>query len=200
MAKGTSVDTTPDGELITSMQQGDEAAFATLFHRYYQPIYRVLYQLLASNEAEDLAQETLLTLYRTPPRLQAGETLNAWLHRVALNRGYNALRQTRRAQQRADLVGRLTTRSEQTGDDPHGIVARQEERATVRAILAQMPTRQGRLLLLRHSGMSYNDIAATLKIAPGSVGTLLARAERAFVKAYEQHQAAHMPLEERRSS
>ncbi len=194
------MDATPDGELITSMQQGDEAAFVTLFHRYYQPIYRVLYQLLASSEAEDLAQETLLTLYRTPPRLQAGETLNAWLHRVALNRGYNVLRQMRRAQQRAAHVERLTRSSEQTGEDPHSIVARQEERAAVRAILAQMPARQGRLLLLRHSGMSYNDIATTLNIAPGSVGTLLARAERTFIKAYETYQAAHMPLEERRSS
>jgi RNA polymerase sigma-70 factor, ECF subfamily len=55
----------------------------------------------------------------------------------------------------------------------------------VRAAIAELPERQGRLLLLRYAGLSYVEIASALEVAPGSVGTLLARAERAFLLAFE---------------
>jgi len=56
----------------------------------------------------------------------------------------------------------------------------------VREVLAEMDQRQAQLLLLRHSGVSYREIAAALDMAPTSVGTLLARAEREFEKRYRQ--------------
>jgi RNA polymerase sigma-70 factor (ECF subfamily) len=65
---------------------------------------------------------------------------------------------------------------------------RAEERARVRAALAQLPERQSQLLLLRHAGLAYTEIAAIVDVAPGSVGTLLARAERAFITEYEMEQ------------
>ncbi|PMP85558.1 MAG: RNA polymerase subunit sigma-24, partial [Roseiflexus castenholzii] len=65
-----------------------------------------------------------------------------------------------------------------------------EERDQVRAALATMPQRQAHLLLLRHAGLSYAEVAAVLNLAPGSVGTLLARAERAFVAAFTKEQTA----------
>jgi len=63
---------------------------------------------------------------------------------------------------------------------------RMEERALVRAAIARLPERQGKLLLLRHAGFAYAEIAATLELAPGSVGTLLVRAEQAFLTVYDQ--------------
>jgi RNA polymerase sigma-70 factor, ECF subfamily len=52
--------------------------------------------------------------------------------------------------------------------------------------LQQMQERQAQLLVLRHSGMSYQEIAETLNISPASVGTLLVRAEKNFVRLYEK--------------
>jgi RNA polymerase sigma-70 factor, ECF subfamily len=60
-----------------------------------------------------------------------------------------------------------------------------ETQTLVRAALAQLPERQTQLLLLRQMGMSYNDLAETCQVAPGSIGTLLARAARAFRDAYQ---------------
>jgi RNA polymerase sigma-70 factor (ECF subfamily) len=74
--------------------------------------------------------------------------------------------------------------------DPHAELLQAEERARVRAAIALLPERQGQLLL--HAGLSYAEIADALDIAPGGVGTLLARAERAFVGTYERlNQAEH---------
>jgi RNA polymerase sigma-70 factor (ECF subfamily) len=184
--------------LIERLRHGDAAAFETLFLRHYGQVYRVLYNLVGSREeAEDLAQETFLALLHQPPAPtsdgiptpalrnpdagKGGASLIAWLCRVALNRGYNALRGQQRAQRR---IERLAEPPAQV--DPHGELVRSEERARVRAALAELPERQGRLLLLRYAGLAYAEIAIALEVAPTSVGTLLARAERAFAAAYQR--------------
>lgn len=181
---------TTDDRLLECLRRGDGSAFENLFLRYYGQVYRVLYNLVSCHEeAEDLAQETFLALYHHPPTLQSGDGLAAWISRVALNRGYNALRSEKRSQQRIDRIGRLDMSI--SADDPYTEAARSEDRAYVRAILSHLPERQGQLLILRYAGLSYAEIAAVLKVAPGSVGTLLARAERAFVKAHQQLTATH---------
>jgi RNA polymerase sigma-70 factor (ECF subfamily) len=63
-------------------------------------------------------------------------------------------------------------------------VLRAEEQRAVRRALAALPERQRACLLLRHAGFSYAEVAATLDLAVGSVGVLLARGERAFRDAY----------------
>ncbi len=182
-----------DEQLLERLNIGEVAAFECLFLRHYQRVYRVLFTLVGSREeAEDLAQETFLVLYHNPPRATIGNGLGAWLCRVALNRGYNALRSAKRAQQRIE-------RLEQPPDpaDPAAEALRGEEREQVRAILAHLPERQSKLLLLRSAGLSYAEIATTLEIAPGSVGTLLARAERSFLRFYQR---TALSVEERAAS
>ena len=61
------------------------------------------------------------------------------------------------------------------------------EQARVRAVLSGMDERQARLLLLRHTGFSYQEIAAALDLNPASIGTLLNRAEQEFRKIYESN-------------
>ncbi len=176
---------TPPGCLLSRLHRGDETAFEALFVRHYPQVYRVVYNLVQQpHEAEDLVQETFLAFYRSPPHLAGGDDdVAAWLCRVALNRGYNALRRERRAHQRIEQVGHAAAASGTDTGDPQATALRRETRAQVRAVLARLPERQSKLLLLRYAGLSYADIAATLRIAPGSVGTLLARAERAFLAA-----------------
>jgi RNA polymerase sigma-70 factor, ECF subfamily len=177
-------------QLLDGLGRGDNAAFEQLFLRYYSQVYRVLYSLVGGHEqAEDLAQETFLALYNHPPSLTPDATLIAWLCRVALNRGYNALRSERRERARAERLAEPPAQL-----DPQTELLRAEERARVRAALARLPERQGQLLLLRHAGLAYTEIAAIVEVAPGSVGTLLARAERAFIAKYEQMEQDHAML------
>ena len=168
-----------DEQLLQRWRDGDEAAFEELFLRHYGQVFRVLFNLVGSREeAEDLVQETFIALHNQPPP-HVETSMAAWLCRVALNRGYNALRGARRAQQRLERIDPLPLPV-----DPQIALVRAEEQGLVRAALAQLPERQGNLLLLRHSGLSYAEIASVLNVAPGSVGTLLARAERAFLAAF----------------
>ena len=62
-----------------------------------------------------------------------------------------------------------------------------EERSRVRAALAQLPSKHAAALVLRHSGLSYADVAAALDMSVGSVGTTVRRAESALRKELNRH-------------
>jgi RNA polymerase sigma-70 factor (ECF subfamily) len=62
-----------------------------------------------------------------------------------------------------------------------------DERRRVRAALARLPRNQAVALVLRHSGLSYVEVAAALDLSPGSVGTVVRRAESALRKELNRH-------------
>ena len=182
-----------DRHLTARMRLSNVGAFEQLFRRYYQPVRRLLYRMVEDDAlADDLVQETFLALYTHPPQLQRDdEELRAWLYRVALNRGYNALRSRRRSQ--AHLPEMYVAEAEV---DPEAEAVRTEERQRVRDALKLLPERQAKLLLLRQEGgLKYAEIAAILEVAPGSIGTLLVRAERAFELAWNQLGGKHVNSE-----
>jgi len=155
--------------------------FDALFLTHYQAVFRVAYRLAGTREeAEDLAQETFLRLHRSPAVWQGQENagrLAAWLYRVVTNLAYNSVRAQSRRRRREDRIMPATFAS----TDPANVA---QERMAVRQALLELPERQVQLLLLRYAGLSYRELAEALDLAPGSVGSLLARAEAAFEKAY----------------
>ncbi len=163
-------------------RRAEETSFEATFLEHYPRIYGVLFRLVGDKaEAEDLALETFWKLWeRAPAR---AENLGGWLYRVAVRQGYNALRAAKRRLHYEENAGREALMFE-TPVNPAQEAERQAERARVRETLRQMPPREAQLLILRHAGLAYKEIAAALGLAPGSVGTLLARAEEDFERLY----------------
>jgi RNA polymerase sigma-70 factor (ECF subfamily) len=161
-----------------------EAAFESLFLSHWPRVYGALVRLLGDPaEAEDLALEAFWRLYRHPPQhagvMNSSPLLRGWLYRVAMNLGYNALRAAKRRLRYEEAAGREALERD-VEPDPDDVAAQADERARVRAVLNQLAPREAQLLLLRHSGLAYKELAAALGVAPASIGTLLARAEREF--------------------
>jgi RNA polymerase sigma-70 factor (ECF subfamily) len=166
-------------------EHADEAALEAAVNQHYSRIYAVLRHLVGDPlEADDLALETFWQFYRRPPT-QPGREHNVagWLHRVATNLGLNALRADKRRRRYEEEAGRWENNSPADAD-PQAALEAAETRRRVRRVLAAMNPRQAQLLALRHSGLAYKEIAEALAIAQGSVGTLLARAEREFERLY----------------
>jgi len=162
----------------------DERAFETAFQEHYPRVYAVLYRLTGeAHEADDLAAETFWRLWERPPA--RSENLAGWLYRVALRLGYNALRSRRRRERYENEAG-LNVVNDHPPADPAEVVEQLNEQEQVKNVLSRMAVRDVQILVLRHSGLSYKEIAAALKIASGSVGTLLARAEERFEALYTQ--------------
>jgi RNA polymerase sigma-70 factor (ECF subfamily) len=158
--------------------------FDALFLTHYPAVFRLAYRLAGTREeAEDLAQETFARLHASP-RLWAAETgaLKGWLYRVVTNLAYNAARGSGRRRRREDAL--FADAARRTAPDPADLAEEAERRERVRAALLRLPERQAQMLLLRHAGLSYKELAEALGVAPGSVGTLLARAEAAFEGSY----------------
>jgi RNA polymerase sigma-70 factor (ECF subfamily) len=155
-------------------------AVDTILEAYWNRICRSLYSLVGDwDEAEDLALETFFRWRQQPP----ADTTNpaGWLYRVATHLGLNALRARQRRQHYETLA-----ETPAPNVDPATAVEKDQEVAQVRRVLGMMKPRSAQLLLLRHSGMSYAEIAAQLELAPGSVGSILARATQEFEELYRK--------------
>ena len=160
-----------------------EQAFETAFLAHYARVYGVLFRLVGDRaEAEDLALETFWKLWERAP--EHADNLGGWLYRVAVRLGYNALRAAKRRLRYEEGAGRDALTFD-TPVDPAQAAERRAERARVREVLSRLPPREAQLLILRHSGLAYKEVAAALGLAPSSVGALLARAEKDFERLYE---------------
>jgi RNA polymerase sigma-70 factor (ECF subfamily) len=166
---------------------GAQERFTGVFREQYRELYGLGYRLLGDHgEAEDVVQETFLKLDGHPVLDRPDGEVAAWLRRVCLNTAYNRLRGQRRTTARLERAGRAQRVDDEADAGPTPLldVLRAEQQRAVRQALATLPERQRACLLLRHAGYSYAEIAATLDLAVGSVGVLLARGERAFREAY----------------
>lgn len=149
----------------------------TLFEAHYESTARAIARVIHDNgRAEELAVEAFLKLSRNP---QAhGERAGGWLHRTAIRLALDELRRrSRRARYEALLPWRRVSH-------PEELFSAAQEQGRVRAVLASMNARHAELLLLRHDGASYDELASSLDIHPASVGTTLSRAQQAFRKEY----------------
>lgn len=160
------------------------SAFEALFLEHWAPVYRVLQRLVGDPaEAEDLALETFFRLSKNYPPRETEFNIGGWLYRVATNLGLRSIRSWKRREHYETTAGKYAL-EEVPESRPAEILAQKEELRLVRLALARMNEQRSRLLILRHSGMSYKEIAETLGLAPTSIGPLLLRAEREFERHY----------------
>ncbi|MCL6596990.1 MAG: sigma-70 family RNA polymerase sigma factor [Firmicutes bacterium] len=161
-----------------------DAAFESLFRREWGRVVALAQRVLGERAAaEDVAQEVFwAALRRGVARLPRP---SAWLHTASVHTALNVLRtEDRRRRREARAHGAL---GRDPTPDPVADAERRERVRAVRAALARLPSRQAAILVLRHSGLTYAEIAFALRLRPSSVGTLLRRAEEAFARRYTLH-------------
>ena len=153
-----------------------------VFRRDYPLVVGVAARVLGSPEqAEDVAQEVFLSFGRSS--VPAGEA-RGWLSVAAAHTALNLIRSGRRRTTREEAAAAVDSA---VVPDVAEAVVTLEERSRVRAALARLPHKQAVTLVLRHSGLSYADVAAALDMSPGSVGTTLRRAESALREELNRH-------------
>ncbi len=166
-ARGTAAGTSPGG-VRPDLEQ--------VFRATYPRVVAVAARVLGSrDEAEDVAQEVFVSFGRTTvPAAEAP----GWLSVAAAHTALNHLRTGRRRAAR-EVAARDTSA---VAPDTADVVVGDDERRRVRAALARLPRTQAVALVLRHSGLSYAEVAAALHLSPASVGTTVRRAESALRK------------------
>src|SRR3989442_4344718 len=153
--------------------------FERLFVQEYPKVVAIAYRVLADRTAaEDVAQEVFLKFHRS--HSPDSERASGWLHAAVVHSALNVIRGERRRAQRETAHALDPARPPIA--NPERVVEGAEQRRQVRLALRQLPERTAAVLMLRHSGLSYAEVATALAIKVGNVGTLLRRAEEALRK------------------
>lgn len=183
----TAVAPPSDEDLASQLQAGDQAAFEVLVRRHHKRVRSLCYRMLGSaNEAEDLAQETFLRVFRHRETYQVGRRFRTWLDRICMN---VCLTYQERVRSRGPIV-RLGDQAVQISaaalpggaerQDPEARAGMNELVASVKKITQELPAPYRAALVLRlFGGLSYQEIAEVLGI---SIGTVMSRINRARLR------------------
>ena len=168
-----------DDALLVAFGNGDRGAARALTERLTPRILGYAARLLGDRtEAEDVAQEAMLRLWRIAPDWRQGEAkVSTWLYRVVSNLCTD--RQRKRRSVALESIGEPVDRAPSAGD---ALIARQRQ-AALQGALLRLPDRQRQAVVLRHiEGVANPEIALAMDISVEAVESLTARGKRALAQ------------------
>jgi RNA polymerase sigma-70 factor (ECF subfamily) len=174
----------PDAALMLRVKQGDTGAFEQLVNKYKQPVINVVYRMLRDlTEAEDVAQNVFVQVYKSASRYEVSSKFSTWLFTIARNLCLNELR--RRSRHPADSMDVSHPEQEEqpwqqfedkkTFSPPEKLLQGELEQKIEEA-LAELPENQRTAILLcRQDELSYEDIAKVLQCSLSATKSLIHR-------------------------
>ena len=180
-------------ELIQGLKDGNEAAFKYLVDTYQDRVYNTAIGIVQNAEdAEDVAQEVFIQVYRSIHSFKGEAKLSTWLYRIATTRALDLLR-SRKSKKRAGIMQRLFGEGNEPiheAPDFHhpGVALDQKENASrlFRAI-AQLPDNQKTAFTLHKlEDLSYKEVSEVMKTSVAAVESLMHRAKLNLRKILEK--------------
>lgn len=168
-----------DSILVERFLAGDQAAFETLYARYYTKVYNLARGVLIdSEEAADATQEIFALVYRNLNRFNRQSKFSTWLFRIAINRSIQESRKRRFKHKHVELdaVEEFAAVPESQETDPRVELALEKLAPADRAILT----------LFYWQDLSLNEIADSMGINLNAAKTRLFRARERFRQFYEK--------------
>jgi RNA polymerase sigma-70 factor (ECF subfamily) len=186
--------------LIRRLQQRDERAFTEVVRLYQHKVYNLVYRMVGNREeAEDVAQEVFVTVFKAVDTFRGDAKFSTWLYRIATNhtrnrmkylgrRSYGATAQLDEATEReANHAQPSSMRPHIAGPDAV-LEGLQLERVVQEGIAGLEPEHREVLVLRDVEELSYDEIASITGLAEGTVKSRLHRARLAL----KEHMAKHM--------
>jgi RNA polymerase sigma-70 factor (ECF subfamily) len=176
----------PDNQLMLRAGSGDTGAFRLLMEKHQVPVMRMIYRYTGMHhEAEDLAQDIFLKIYRAAGSYAPRAQFKTWLYKVVANHCFNFHRGRKKHKYDGTLDPTLSAAdvadqsSQGAGQDASAEQRLQQEelKAAVQKALAGLPDRQRMaVILFRFEGLSYGEIARALGCSVSAVESLIFRA------------------------
>jgi RNA polymerase sigma factor (sigma-70 family) len=165
----------PDDRLVRRAVAGDERAFAAIFDRYHQRLYRYCTAIVGNpDDAQDAFQNTMVKVMRALPGEQRQIDLKPWLYRIAHNESIELIR---RRHETRELDPELTAASSGLAED----AATRERLRGLLADLDELPERQRGALVMRElAGLGFAEIAIALGTSQAVTRQTLYEARRSL--------------------
>jgi RNA polymerase sigma factor (sigma-70 family) len=161
-------------DLRSSPPGASFSGFERFFREEYPAVVRIAFGVVGDAQAaQDVAQDVFISAFKRFPEPGESDHARAWVRAAAAHTALNAIRGERR--QRSATV-------EVPAAGPEETVLDAESRTEVRRALSRLPRKAAAVLVLRHNGLSYAEVAEAMNVKVGHVGTMLRRAESALRK------------------
>lgn len=180
-------------ELIQGLRSGNEAAFKYLVDTYQDRVFNTAIGIVQNAEdAEDVAQEVFIQVYRSINQFKGESKLSTWLYRIATTRALDLLR-SKKSKKRFGVIQRLFG----DGNEPiwelpdfhHPGVAleKKENAAKLFRAINQLPDQQKAAFTLHKlEGLSYQEVSDVLETTVPAVESLMHRAKQNLRKMLEK--------------
>lgn len=178
--------TDPDVRLMLQVRDGNAAAFESLVQKYQARLVAILEHMVNRSQAEDLAQEVFMRVYRARQNYKPDAKFSTWLFTITHNVASNAIRKLSRRKEynlNASPSGQMLARpldnmaKEDSRLMPTRVLDQSERAEIVRMAIRNLGERQRMAILLsKFEGMSYLEIANTMELTTQAVKSLLSRA------------------------
>jgi RNA polymerase sigma-70 factor, ECF subfamily len=175
-----------DAEVIARAAGGDASAFQMLVEQHRSMVYRVAYQFAGNHyDAEDIAQDVFIKVYRSLPRFRQDSLFTSWIYRIAMNAcidhrrrqmsaggspfGARSSGAPARARFNEDAEQQMLNTPEE-GPDPESTAYAGELGSVLEAAVRRLPQGQRIVFIMRHhEGLKLGEIASALGLAEGTI-------------------------------
>ena len=180
-----------DFENITKLQEGSEQAFKELVDKYQKLVFNTCFGIVHNKvDAEDIAQEVFIEVFRSVHKFRADSKVSTWLYRIAVNRSLNHIRDNKKSKwfqsfDDADDTkkGQIKNYSATKTDTPEYELENNERAALLHAAIDSLPSSQKvAFTLSKYEELSYQEISDIMDLSVSSIESLLFRAKKNLQK------------------
>jgi len=180
--------TRSDVQLMLDVKAGDQQSFELLLQRYRMPLVNFLYRMVRSREqAEDLAQEVFLRVYRAREDYEPSAKFTTWLFRIATNLALNSLRDHRYQKLEISMDAPIVADAEDGDERPMEVadehpdieqhLVEEARKKMIRHAIEKLPEKQRAAVLLhKYQELDYSEISKILRCSESALKSLLFRA------------------------
>ncbi|OQP51360.1 RNA polymerase subunit sigma-70 [Niastella yeongjuensis] len=187
-------------ELIQQLRAGDEGAFKSLVANYQDLVYNTALGIVQNSEdAEDVAQEVFIQVYRSIDQFKGDARLSTWIYRITTTKALDHIRSRKRKKRFAFITSLFGPNDElvhEPVDFQHPGVAldRKEQAALLFRMIDQLPENQKVAFTLHKTEeLSYQEIADVMQLSVSAVESLLFRARQNLRKLLEKYYQQNNP-------
>ena len=177
-----------DVKLMLAFQKGDESCFNEIFTKYEKPLINFIYRFIGTRiDAEDLAQEVFLRIYKAKNSYKPKAKFSTWIYKIASNLCIDYQRKCSRRLQPASIDNPISTdegeivreTSDISQQTPDVLAERKQISKTIKSCLLSLPTNQRLAISLRvYENKSYREISKILGCSVSAVESLIFRARQ----------------------